>query len=70
VRCEYQVTSLLVGLFWDVEHAAIYKPDPELMGVTRAPLMRERTSAVFAALKEFEAEFVRQVAAASVTDSD
>jgi hypothetical protein len=65
VRCEYQVVPMLIGLFWDVEHAAIYKPDRKLVGVTREPLMQERTHAVYAALKEFEEEFAKQIQAAT-----
>jgi ppGpp synthetase/RelA/SpoT-type nucleotidyltranferase len=65
VRCEYQIVPMLVGLFWEVEHAAIYKPDRQLMGVSREPLMRERTQVVLAALKDFEEEFVRQVSEAA-----
>jgi hypothetical protein len=25
IRCEYQVVPMLLGLFWEVEHAAMYK---------------------------------------------
>jgi hypothetical protein len=32
VRGEYQVASMLVGLFMEAEHSAIYKPAPELRG--------------------------------------
>lgn len=64
VECEYQVVPMLIGLFWDVEHAAIYKPDPKLLGVTREPVMQERTRQVYAALREFEEEFARRVDAA------
>ncbi len=33
VTGEYQIVPMLTGLFWDVEHSAIYKPSPELRGV-------------------------------------
>jgi hypothetical protein len=56
---------MLIGLFWDVEHAAIYKPDRKLLGVTREPVMQERTHQVYAALRDFEEEFSRQVEAVS-----
>ncbi len=55
---------MLIGLFWDVEHAAIYKPDRKLQGVTREPVMQERTRHVYTASREFEEEFTRQVEAA------
>ncbi len=59
LKCEYQVVSALIGLFWDVEHAAIYKQSPNLRGL--GPLMREQTSAVYRALKAFEDEFEDQI---------
>lgn len=61
VICEYQVTSLLTGLFWEVEHAAIYKPAPNLKGLTDSPVMQKRTSEVYRALEAFEEEFEAQV---------
>jgi ppGpp synthetase/RelA/SpoT-type nucleotidyltranferase len=59
LHCEYQVVSTLIGLFWDVEHAAIYKQSPNLRGLE--PIMREHTSAVYRALKAFEDEFEDQI---------
>ncbi len=59
LQCEYQIVSTLIGLFWDVEHTAIYKQAPNLKGL--APVMREQTSAVYDALKAFEDEFERQI---------
>jgi hypothetical protein len=58
-QCEFQVVSTLIGLFWEVEHAAIYKQAPNLKGLE--PLMREHTSDVYAALTAFEDEFERQL---------
>ena len=46
-----------IGLFWEVEHAAIYKPAPQLRGVAREPAMQERTRVVLKALGAFEQEF-------------
>jgi hypothetical protein len=59
LNCEYQIVSTLIGLFWEVEHAAIYKPAPHFKGLE--PVMREQTSAVNSALKAFEDEFERQI---------
>lgn len=59
LHCEYQIVSTLIGLFWDVEHAAIYKQAPNLRGL--GPVMRNQTSAVYLALKAFEDEFERQI---------
>ncbi|MCG8553798.1 MAG: hypothetical protein MJD61_00695 [Proteobacteria bacterium] len=69
IICEYQVVPMLVGLFWEVEHAAIYKPDQRLVGVTREPKMREKTQAVLAALTEFEVEFTALVEEAGARGS-
>jgi hypothetical protein len=57
VRGEYQIVSMLVGLFWEVEHSAIYKPTPERRGATRSLPMQERTKAVLRSLAAFEEEF-------------
>jgi ppGpp synthetase/RelA/SpoT-type nucleotidyltranferase len=59
IQCEYQIVSSLIGLFWDVEHAAIYKRSPNLKGL--GLVLQEQTSAVHQALKAFEDEFERQL---------
>ncbi len=66
--CEYQIVSTLIGLFWEVEHAAIYKPAPSLKRLE--PVMREQTSAVNSALKAFEDEFERQLQKAGIGSSN
>lgn len=58
---EYQIVSMLTGLFWEVEHSAIYKPTPRLGGITRSLTMQERTSDVHRALWAFEQEFERLI---------
>ncbi|HEY6292340.1 MAG TPA: hypothetical protein VI455_12390 [Terriglobia bacterium] len=62
VRGEYQIVSTLIGLFWEVEHAAIYKPAPELKGIARDVGVRERISEAYRALGAFEEEFEAQIA--------
>jgi ppGpp synthetase/RelA/SpoT-type nucleotidyltranferase len=57
VKGEYQVVSMLTGLFWEVEHSAIYKPDVRLSGIADHRGMRERTRDVAKALKAFEEQF-------------
>jgi ppGpp synthetase/RelA/SpoT-type nucleotidyltranferase len=57
VQGEFQVVSMLTGLFWDVEHAALYKPSPELRGLARSPKIQQRSWDVLKALKAFEEEF-------------
>ena len=61
VRAEFQVVPMLTALFWEVEHAAIYKPSPRLKGVSRSLEMKRRTNEVLKALQAFEEEFERQV---------
>ena len=57
LRSEVQVVSLLVSLFWQVEHSAIYKPSDEARRAAGSLRMKERTAAVISALQQFEAEF-------------
>jgi hypothetical protein len=59
IPCEYQVVSMLTGLFWEVEHAALYKPSRSLKGVEHPRAMGERTREVHSALRAFEEEFKR-----------
>jgi ppGpp synthetase/RelA/SpoT-type nucleotidyltranferase len=57
VRGEFQVVSMLTGLFWEVEHSAIYKPTPRLKGIAGHYRMQARTLEVYKALQAFEEEF-------------
>ena len=36
VQGEVQIASMLIGLFWEVEHDAIYKPSPRLRGIEKS----------------------------------
>jgi ppGpp synthetase/RelA/SpoT-type nucleotidyltranferase len=56
---ELQIAPMLIGLFWEVEHSAIYKPSPQFKGVLAG--MDERTIKVYEVLKDFESEFERLV---------
>jgi hypothetical protein len=67
VQCEYQTVSMLIGLFWEVEHAAIYKPAPNFKGISTSPEMQKCTSDVYRALIAFEAEFEHQIENADST---
>ncbi len=59
VKCEYQVASMLVGLFWEIEHSAIYKPAPELRGIALSQGVKAATHRVLQSLAAFEQEFER-----------
>jgi len=60
IMAEIQIMSLLIGLFWEVEHSAVYKASPKLRGL-RSDAMKTRYEAVLTALQEFEEEFERQI---------
>lgn len=57
VRGEYQVVSMLTGLFWEVEHSAIYKPDARLGGIGQHLGMLKSTREVVKTLRAFEDQF-------------
>jgi hypothetical protein len=48
---------MLLGLFWEVEHSAIYKPDPRLSGRANTREMNRLRKDVEAALSRFEDGF-------------
>jgi hypothetical protein len=54
---EIQIVPMLTGLFWKVEHEAIYKPKPEFKNIADSLEMKERTQDVLDALKAFEKTF-------------
>jgi ppGpp synthetase/RelA/SpoT-type nucleotidyltranferase len=59
IRAEYQVVPMLIGLFWEVEHSALYKhPSFKKGSAESAPMQSARTkveSALLAFEKEYEA---------------
>jgi hypothetical protein len=61
VRGEYQVVPMLIGLFWEVEHSALYKATPSLMGIAQSSEGRQLRAGVESALLHFEEEFERFV---------
>jgi ppGpp synthetase/RelA/SpoT-type nucleotidyltranferase len=50
IQGEYQIVPMLLGLFWEVEHSAMYK----FRAVANSKEMRERRASVEKALAEFE----------------
>jgi len=66
---EVQIVSSLIGSFWDVEHAAVYKTTPNLQGVMASPRMKSRYREVLSALREFENEFERLIQETSEIDA-
>jgi ppGpp synthetase/RelA/SpoT-type nucleotidyltranferase len=61
IAVEYQVVSMLTGLFWEIEHSALYKPAPRLKGLARSLEMRERSEQVYIALNDFAVGFEHMV---------
>lgn len=61
ITVEVQIVSSLIGSFWEVEHAALYKPIPDLQSVLGSATMKARNDAVISALRSFEDEFERLV---------
>lgn len=61
IRAEIQIVPLLIGLFWEIEHDAIYKPDETLRAAVRADAMKASTAGVLEALRQFEEQFGFQV---------
>jgi ppGpp synthetase/RelA/SpoT-type nucleotidyltranferase len=57
VRGEYQVASMLIGLFMEAEHSPIYKPPPELKGAAGNQEMKQRRKEVYDSLRAFDEEF-------------
>jgi ppGpp synthetase/RelA/SpoT-type nucleotidyltranferase len=58
---EVQVVPALVGLFWEVEHSALYKASPELSGASESPNMKSRAAEILTALVAFDEEFERVI---------
>ena len=70
IRAEIQIVPLLIGLFWEIEHDAIYKPDETLRAAVRADAMKASTAGVLEALRQFEEQFGFQVDNRDVVLSD
>jgi len=60
IQGEYQIASMLIGLFWEIEHSAIYKPPLNIKKDIELE-MHTRTEEVYKALRDFEEEFERQI---------
>lgn len=58
-RAEVQIVPMLIGLFWDVEHSAVYKLSPMITDVPLA--MKDHNGRVIDALNAFDVEFERVI---------
>lgn len=62
IRAEYQVVPMLIGLYWDVEHSAIYKPAVKtLKDKAASEPMQNLNADVVRALLRFEEQFERLI---------
>jgi ppGpp synthetase/RelA/SpoT-type nucleotidyltranferase len=66
ITAEVQIVGLLIGLFWEVEHSAIYKPNPNLRGIIRSGSIIQRRDDVLTALQAFEAAFDETIRSAAL----
>jgi ppGpp synthetase/RelA/SpoT-type nucleotidyltranferase len=58
---EIQIVPMLTGLFWEVEHEAIYKPKPEYRSAANSLEMQERVQEILDAFKAFEKAFEKEI---------
>ncbi len=62
VQAELQVVPMLTGLFWQVEHDALYKPrDFALRGAVNKLVIRAHTEQIYDAFEAFEAVLEREL---------
>lgn len=61
ICAEYQVVPMLIGLFWEVEHSAMYKPVGWAKGIENDKQMRTYRTQVEISLSRFEKEFEKFV---------
>jgi hypothetical protein len=66
VCAELQVMAMLIGLFWEVEHGALYKPAPAVLVSEERYGMQQRSYDVIEALCAFEQKFEEIVHAAAI----
>jgi ppGpp synthetase/RelA/SpoT-type nucleotidyltranferase len=57
VQAEVQLISMLIGLFWEVEHGALFKPGERLRQVEVSQRMQQNYAEVIRALSSFEEKF-------------
>ena len=54
---EIQIVPMLIGLFWGVEHKALYKPKPEYKSIKKDLEMKELKYNVIGSLNAFQEKF-------------
>lgn len=59
IIAEYQIVPLMIGLFWEVEHFAFYKPHQNYKGIINRTEMEECTQAIYKQFEVFEKTFAK-----------
>jgi len=67
IRCEIQLVPMLTGMFWEVEHSALYKPHPKYKNVKEDLKLKRLYTEILNKFAEFEKTFEEVV---SENDSD
>ncbi len=68
--------SMLVGMYWEVEHGTLYKPGDKLKGLEVSLKMHSCSAEVLRAMQAFEDQFARltsarpQALASAVAEAD
>jgi ppGpp synthetase/RelA/SpoT-type nucleotidyltranferase len=57
IRAEVQLMSMLIGMYWEVEHGAMYKPGDRLRSLEVQIRMQRRSEEVIRAMQAFEEQF-------------
>jgi hypothetical protein len=57
VCAELQIVAMLIGLFWEVEHGALYKPAAGLRDIELREEIQQRNLDVIRALGAFDEQF-------------
>jgi ppGpp synthetase/RelA/SpoT-type nucleotidyltranferase len=57
IRAEVQIMSMLIGMYWEVEHGAMYKPGDRLRNLEVSVRMQDRSADVIRAMQAFEEQF-------------
>jgi ppGpp synthetase/RelA/SpoT-type nucleotidyltranferase len=70
ISAEIQLISMLIGLFWEVEHGALYKPVEQLRHIGISERMKVHYAEVIRALNSFEEEFENVATVTSLNAKD
>lgn len=61
IKCEIQIVPMLTGLFWEVEHFVLYKPQPQYKNTKSDPDMKKYYREVLNTFVKFEKAFEKVI---------